>query len=244
MRDEECTLDQARHFGLTIAQPASGYRFSLDALLLSDFAAPATTARIADLGTGCGIIPLILCRRFPETTAVGIESNAEVAALAQANILRNGLADRVSIISGDISDSTSLFPVSSFDGVTCNPPFRKPGSGKISPKSGRDTARHESTAGIADFLAASKFLVKPPGRIWFVYLADRLAEFNHRAVELKLSLLRLRMVHGSVDAPAKIFLAELAKSRRGSTAVLPPLIIREDNGAYTPEARRILGEDF
>lgn len=243
MRSKELTLDQARRFDLTIAQPASGYRFSLDALLLSDFSAPADSARITDLGTGCGIIPLVLCRRFPEATAVGIESNPEMAALAQANCLRNGLEDRISIVAGDITNATSLFPVSSFDGVTCNPPFRKPGSGRISPTTGRDTARHESTAGLADFLAAAKFLVKPAGRIWFVYLADRLTEFTHRAVELKLSLLRLRMVHGSADAPAKIFLAELAKSQRGSTSVLPPLIIRDLDSAYTPEARRIMGEE-
>jgi tRNA1Val (adenine37-N6)-methyltransferase len=242
VRNEEITLDEARRFDLTIAQPASGYRFSLDALLLSDFAAPARAARIVDLGTGCGIIPLILCRRFPEATAVGIENNSQMAALAQANTRRNGLADRIIIVAGDITGAKALFPVSSFDGVICNPPFRTPGSGRISPKSGRDTARHESTASIADFLAAAKFLVKPEGRIWFVYLADRLTEFSHRAVELKLSLLRLRMVHGSAAAPAKMFLAELAKSRRGSTAVLPPLIIRGEDGTYTPEIMNILGE--
>lgn len=242
-RDEEFTLDHARRYGLQIAQPRHGYRFSLDALLLADFAAPAGNGRIVDLGTGCGVIPLILCRRFPAASAVGMESNPEMASLAEANVQRNGLAERIKIVSDDITHAASLFLVSSFDGVTCNPPFRTPGSGRISPTAGRDMARHESTAGIADFLAAAKFLVKPGGRIWFVYLADRLAEFTHRAVELKLSLVRLRMVHGSAAAPAKIFLAELAKSRRGSTTVCAPLIIRGDDGAYSPEARHLLGED-
>jgi tRNA1Val (adenine37-N6)-methyltransferase len=240
---EGITLDDVRRFDLSIAQPRHGYRFSLDALLLADFATPAGTGRFADLGTGCGVIPLILCRRFPDASAVGLESNPDMASLAEANARRNGLAERFMVVADDISHATTLFPVSSFDGVTCNPPFRTPGSGRISPKTGRDTARHESTAGIADFLAAAKFLVKPAGRIWFVYLADRLAEFTHRAVELKLSLVRVRMVHGSVAAPAKIFLAELAKSRRGSTTVLAPLIIRGEDGAYSPEALQILGED-
>jgi tRNA1(Val) A37 N6-methylase TrmN6 len=239
---EEITLDDVRRFDLTIAQPRRGYRFSLDALLLADFAATTGTNRFADLGTGCGVIPLILCRRFPDASAVGLESNPDMASLAEANVQRNGLAGRIKVIAHDISHAASLFPVSSFDGVTCNPPFRTPGSGRISPKSGRDTARHESTAGITDFLAAAKFLVKPGGRIWFVYLADRLAEFIQRAVELNLSLLRLRLVHGSLEAPAKIFLAELAKSRRGSTTVCAPLIIRGKDGAYSPEAQQILGE--
>jgi len=244
MKPNEVTQDLVKRFGLIVAQPLNGYRSSLDALLLAEFAAPTDTARVADLGTGCGIIPLILCRRFPNSTAVGIESNIKMASLAESNTNQNDLAQRLTIVSGDITDSKSHFTVSSFDGVTCNPPFRTYKSGRVSPKAGRDTARHESTADITDFLAAAKFLVKPTGRIWFVYLADRLGEFTHRAVELKLALLRLRMVHDSITAPAKIFLAELAKSSKGSTSVLPPLIVRGEDGAYTPETRQILGEDI
>ena len=243
MKPEEVTLDQARRYGLDIAQPRHGYRFSLDALLLSDFSEPADNARIIDLGTGCGIIPLVLCRRFPAATAVGIERNTEMAALAEANTRRNSLADRITIVTGDINDSKTLFPVSSFDGVTCNPPFRSAKTGRVSPKSGRDSARHETSAGLADFLAAAKFLVKPSGRICFVYHPDRLAEFIHCATTLNLALLRLRLVHGTATAPATIFLAELAKGRKGATSVLPPLVIYGADEAYTPEARLILGED-
>jgi len=241
---EETTLDRVQRFGLTIAQPRHGYRFSLDALLLADFASPPEAARITDLGTGCGIIPLILCRRFPGLTAVAVESNPAMSALAVANAKRNGLAERMTVIGGDISTAQTLYPVSDFDGITCNPPFRTPASGRISPTTGRDTARHESTAGVGDFLAVAKYLVKPGGRIWFVYLAERLPVFIQKAMELKLSLLRLRMVHGNVTAPAKIFLTELAKSSRGTTVTLPPLIIRDQNGTYTPEALSILGEEL
>jgi tRNA1Val (adenine37-N6)-methyltransferase len=166
-----------------------------------------------------------------------------MSGLARKNVLCNGLADRVEIVSHDILDAKKLFPVSSFDVVTANPPFRTPESGRISPKAGRDTARHESTAGIAGFLSTAKYLVKPAGRIWFIYHPDRLAEFIHQAATLNLSLLRLRMVHGAITSPARIFLAELAKSRKGATAVLPPLVIHDEDGSYTPEARLILGED-
>jgi tRNA1Val (adenine37-N6)-methyltransferase len=218
----------------------NGYRFSLDALLLADFVTCSDSARIMDLGTGSGIIPLILCRRFAAATAVGIDNNEPMAELARKNALRNGLSYRVEIISRDILDVKKLFPVSSFDGVTVNPPFRTPESGRISPRAGRDTARHESTAGIAVFLSTAKYLVNPAGRIWFIYHPDRLAEFIHQAAALKLSLLRLRMVHGAITSPARIFLAELAKASKGATVVLPPLVIRGENGSYTPEARLIL----
>jgi tRNA1Val (adenine37-N6)-methyltransferase len=89
-------------------------------------------------------------------------------------------------------------------------------------------------------LTAAKYLVKPSGRIWFIYHTDRLAEFVSRAGEQKLALLRLRIVHGRSDAPAKIFMAELAKGRKGQTVVMPPLIIYSANGDYTPEAGSIL----
>ncbi|NVN91580.1 MAG: methyltransferase [Desulfuromonadales bacterium] len=237
------SLDTVRRFGLSISQPLNGYRFSLDSLLLADFVACSDTARLADLGTGSGIIPLILCRRFASATAVGLESNVAMADLARENACRNGLMDRIEILPCDILDTKRHFPVSSFDGVTANPPFRTPHSGRTSPRAGRDTARHESTAGIADFLDTAKYLVKPTGRIWFIHHPDRLAEFIHQAATLKLSLLKLRMVHGTISSPARIFLAELAKARKGATTVLPPLITHGEDGAYTREARLILGED-
>lgn len=236
------TSDGVRRYGLQVLQPVEGYRFSLDALLLADFVRTADDSRIIDLGTGCGIIPLILCRRFPGASVAGIDSNSALAGLAQKNIQCNGLADRIDIIIEDVNSIRALFPVSSFDGVVANPPFRVPDSGRLSPKAGRDTARHESTAGMAEFLAAAKYLVKPSGRIWFIYHPDRLVDFIRHAGEQKLAVLRLQMVHGRSDAPAKMFLAELAKGRKGTTAILPPLIVYDLKGDYTDEARLILGQ--
>lgn len=241
---KEITLDSLRRFNLTIAQPRHGYRFSLDPLLLADFVSCVNDARIADLGTGSGIIPLILCRRFSAATAIGFDSNEAMAELAGENARRNGLEKRIEFFPNDILDIRQLFPVSTFDVVTANPPFRAPRSGRTSPRTGRDTARHESTTGIAGFLEAAKYLVKPSGRIWFIFHPDRLTEFIRQAVDLKLSLLRLRMVHGNATSPCRMFMSELAKARKGSTTVLPPLIIRDGNGDYTPEARLILGEDI
>ncbi len=196
---------------------------------------------MADLGTGCGIIPLLLARTRADVSCVAVESNPEMAALAGENARINRLEERIEVICDDILNHRSRFPDSSFDVVLSNPPFRTPHSGRISPHAGRDAARHETSAGLADFLAAAKYLVKPSGRICFVYLPSRLAELISCARDMKLAVLRLRMVHGNEHAIAKIFLVELAKGRRGELKVEPPLFVRDASGNYTAEAAAILG---
>jgi tRNA1Val (adenine37-N6)-methyltransferase len=240
VNDETTTLDEVRRFGLYIRQPAKGYRFSLDALLLESFVShPAQ--KVIDLGTGCGVISLVLAMRLPESSIVAVEKNPVMAELAGSNVRTNGLSGRVTVLEEDVLNLRKRFPVSSFDLVVSNPPFRSPHSGKTSPFAGRDAARHETTAGLADFLSAAKYLVKPGGRVCFIYHPSRLAEFIHCVTEMKLVLLRLRMVHGTVGAGAKIFLAELAKGRRGDVSVEAPLIVYDAAGEYTAEVVRIMG---
>lgn len=238
-RDNE-TIDELRTYGLRIIQPRDGYRFSLDPLLLCDFAAVRAGERVIDLGSGCGVIPLVLARQVGDASVIGVESRTEMAVLSARNAELNGLQERVEILCDDVLSLRQRFPVSSFDLVVANPPYRKQGSGKISPKAGRDAARHETTAGLADFLAAAKYLVKPGGRICFIYPPSRLAEFIRCAADLKLAVLRLRMVHGTGQSVAKMFLVELAKGRRGDVTVEPPLIVYDGSGEYTTEAAAIL----
>jgi tRNA1Val (adenine37-N6)-methyltransferase len=235
------TRDNLKLHGLQLFQPRQGYRFSLDALLLADFVRLPARAVVADLGTGCGVIPLVLARRSPDASFVAIENNPDMAVLAGENVQANGLDGRIEIVVDDILNVRPRFPVSSFDAVVSNPPFRSPHSGKTSPHAGRDTARHESTAGLADFLAAAKYLVKPAGRIFFIYPPSRLTEFIRCAGELKLAMLRLRMIHGTAQAVAKMFLVELAKGSRGDVTVEPPLIVHDQLGGYSGEVARILG---
>jgi len=229
-----------RH-GLDVRQPERGYRFSLDALLLADFARIPEGAAVADLGTGCGIIPLVLARTSAAVSCVAVESNPEMAALAVENARVNRLDERIEVICDDILNHRSRFPDSTFDVVLSNPPFRTPHSGRISPHAGRDAARHETSAGLADFVAAAKYLIKPSGRICFVYLPSRLAELISCARDMKLAVLRLRMVHGNEQSAAKIFLVELAKGRKGTLTVEPPLFVRDASGNYKAEAAAILG---
>ena len=236
---KELTLDEVRRFGLRIAQPVNGYRYSLDAFLLAQFCAEVKPeGRIIDLGAGCGIIALVLARVNPAALVVAVENNPEMAALAERNVQHNDLAGRVSVHAEDVINLRNCYPHSTFDLVVSNPPFRTAASGKVSPRAGRESARHESTAGLADFLTAAKYLVKPAGRICFIQLPSRLPEFMALAAQMKLSVLRVRMVHSKPESPATMFMAELAKGRRCAPIVESPLFVRDMNGEYTAEVWR------
>jgi tRNA1Val (adenine37-N6)-methyltransferase len=190
---------------------------------------------VIDLGAGCGIISLVLARLNPGASVVAVENNQEMAALVERNICHNNLSDRVSAHAADVINFKKTYPASSYDLVVSNPPFRAAGSGKVSPKAGRDSARHETTARLADFIVAAKYLVKPTGRICFIQLPERLPEFMALAAELKLSVLRLRMIHGNAELPATMFMAELAKGRLSTPVIEPPLFVRDMYGEYTDE---------
>jgi tRNA1Val (adenine37-N6)-methyltransferase len=236
---EKETLDDLKGYRLRIIQPRHGYRFSVDPLLLADFVRMSGGERVIDLGTGCGIIPLLLARRDPTVTATGAEFQPEMAGIAARNVDLNGLTDRIQVVPEDILELRRRYPVSSFDVVTSNPPYRRPGTGKVSPRAGRDGARHETTATLADFLAAAKYLVHESGRICFIYHTCRLAELITEAARQKLAVLRLRMVHGNSTAPARMFLVELGKGRVGELQVEPPLMVRGEDGGYSAEKLRI-----
>uniref|UniRef100_A0A831XEV6 tRNA1(Val) (Adenine(37)-N6)-methyltransferase n=1 Tax=Geobacter metallireducens TaxID=28232 RepID=A0A831XEV6_GEOME len=242
MRREE-TVDELKRYGLRIIQERDGYRFSLDPLLLCAFASPGEGVRVIDLGTGSAIIPLVLARQTEQATFVGVELQDGMAELAERNVRLNGLAERVAILREDVLGLRKRFAVSSFDLVLSNPPYRRRGTGKISPKRGRDEARHESTATLADFLAAAKYLVKPAGRICFIYHPARLPELFAEAHLQKLAPMRLRLVHGTADAEARMALVEFAKGRRADLKVLPPLIVRTEGFDYTAEVAEILGSE-
>ncbi len=236
--DEE-TLDELQACGLKIIQPRHGYRFSLDPLLLCDFAGIRNGEKAVDLGTGCGVIPLVLAGRSDYTQITGIELQEGMAELAERNVSINGFSDRITIIHGDVKAIREHYPAASFDLVVSNPPYRKRGTGRISPKPGRDDARHESTASLADFLAAAKNLVRLTGRICFIYHPSRLGEFLAEAAAIKLSPLRLRMVHGSAASNARMFLVEMVKGRKGELKILPPLFVYGEDGEYSGEMKRI-----
>lgn len=237
----DLTRDELRRFGLTLLQPRKGYRFTLDPLLLCDFSGAEKEAVVADLGAGSGIMALVLARMAGEAQVVAFEQDAEAVRLAGENVRLNDLVDRVTVLHEDVLQVRRHLQVSCCDLVVSNPPYRKQGRGRLNPHPGRLAARHETTAGLADFLAAAKYLVKPGGRICMVYHPDRLVEFMAELERQKLAVVKLRMVHGTAGAEAKVFLAEVAKGRRQvHLKILPPLIVRNNGEQYTDEVQRIL----
>lgn len=238
-RDE--TVDLLQGHDLRVIQPREGYRFSLDPVILCDFARP-TGGRIVDLGCGCGIIPLLVARRAPEGRITGVELQPEMADLARRNAALNGLCGRIDVVEGDILHLGERLPANGFDLVLANPPYRRRGEGRISPRAGRDLARHESSATLEDFLMAARRLVTPGGRICFIHHPERLAELLGLARDARLTPRRLRLVHGDATAAARMFMVELMKGSRGSLAVLPPLLVYDGAGGYTEEMLRIYGD--
>ncbi len=237
----DLTCDELKRFNLKLLQPRDGYRFTLDPLLLCDFSGAEREKHIVDLGTGSGVMALILARMLPDAEVTGFEMESAAAGLAAENISLNALDGRVTVVHDDVLHVRRHLPVSSCDLVVSNPPYRKQGRGRLNPHPDRLVARHETTAGLADFLAAAKYLVKPAGRICMVYHSSRLPEFMVEAEAQKLAVTRLRLVHGLPDAEAKVFLVELAKGRKNvSLEVMPPLFVRVNGENYTDEVRKIL----
>jgi tRNA1Val (adenine37-N6)-methyltransferase len=224
--DSAETVDELKAFDLRIIQKRRGYRFSVDPLLLCDFCMLPEGGHIADLGTGCGVIPLVLARRDETASLVGVEFQPELVELAERNAALNGLAERVRVIHDDILHLRGRLPPSSFDLVTANPPYRVPGTGRVSPTPGRDAARHETTAKLEDFLDVGKYLVKKEGAICLIHHISRLADSFVAMERLKLAPLRLRFVHGTPGTEARMFLVEAVKGRKGELKVLPPLAAR------------------
>lgn len=214
---------------LRLRQPSKGYRYSLDPFLLSGFV--DRTAKVAvDLGTGSGILPILLCSRFPALSMTGLELQPELAELARCNVVDNGLAGQVRILDGDVRNCCSLFPPQSVDLVVSNPPYRPPGSGRVAPDRQRAAARHEQAGGLREFVAAAAYLLGSGGRFCLIHLAERLAEL---LAELRLARLepkRLRLVHSRPADEARLVLVEARRDGRSGVRVEAPLYVYDGEG--------------
>lgn len=235
----EETIDPILRGLVRVIQPRRGYRFSLDAVLLADFARGRRARHAVDLGTGSGVVALLLVAQGAATRVTGVEIQGGLADRARRNAALNDLTDRVQIVEGDLC-KPALLPADAFDLVVSNPPFRPVARGRVSGDEERALARHEITLRLADVVSAAKRLLRSGGRACFVYPATRLAEVCAALWDTGLRPTRVRLVHPRQDAPAERCLVEARKSDRGELDVLPPLVVHEAGGGYTPELRKIL----
>ncbi len=222
------SMDEFMDGRLKLIQSKTGYRFSIDAILLSQFVTIKRGDRIVDLGTGCGIIPLILLLTRPVGKTFGLEIQKDLADQAARNTVLNGYENRMGVILGDIKHPP--FAPSSADVVTCNPPYRPKNSGRINPDQQRAIARHEMLASLDDILNAASRMLRAKGRLAMIYPAVRLVEVLVRMRGFNLEPKRIRVVYPGMESEAKLALIEASLGGRRGLKVLPPLF---DQGEFS-----------
>ncbi len=230
------------HGRLKILQKAEGYRFSIDAVILGHHIPLGDMDMGVDLGTGCGIIPLILAHRNSSARLYGIEIQKDLADLAARNVRLNHMEHRITIVHGDMRDFRSYLEPGVVDVVFSNPPYRKMLSGRINPDSERAVARHEIKGTLSDVVSVAEKLLRPSGRLWVIYPAERIGDLLAQMRACRLEPKRLRLVHSRPDSDAELVLAEGRKQGKAGLKVVPPLIVHKEDGGYTDELKEMIGE--
>jgi tRNA1Val (adenine37-N6)-methyltransferase len=229
--------------GLKIIQSSSTPCFSVDAVLLADFVRPKESAVVIDLGTGTGVIPLLLSRKIPHSRLAGIELIEQMQNQAKRSVDLNGLAGRIEIIQGDLRNAENFFGKAVADIVVANPPYYKVGEGRVNLDADFAAARSEQNCELTDIIAAAAVLLKPQGRFYLVHRAERLEEIMVKLPVYKMNPERLRTVQPYIDKDANLVLLEARKNGRGKLRIMPPLVVYASRGRYTKEMREIYGRE-
>ena len=236
------TVERLNIGDLQLLQPRQGYRFGLDAILLANFIQAKPKQRLIDLGTGSGIIPLLVSVLTPVREIVGFELQERLMHLACRNVSLNGLDERIRIMQGNLKEVSSYFRAGEFDLLCSNPPYRKLGNGRINPGTEQAIARHEVACELDDLLRAAKFLLKPGGKLFLIYLPERLGELLTALQRYRLEAKRIRCIHSAKQTPASLVLVEAQRDASSGLIVLPPLFLYRRENVYSSEAKKILHE--
>jgi tRNA1Val (adenine37-N6)-methyltransferase len=235
--EPEETFDTLFDGRLKIRQKKEGYRFSIDALLLSHFAEPRPKDRVIDLGTGCGVIPLILIFRRKAEAVIGVEVQPSLAELARQNVSLNRFSSKIEIWERDFKDLAGERGI--FDCVLCNPPYRRMGSGRVNPQEEKALARHEINATLEDVLRAAHHLLKNKGRFCSIYPASRTADLFQGLRRFHLEPKRVQFVHSRSQEDARLVLMEALKEGKTQIKVLSPFILYDSQNQYTVQGREL-----
>ncbi len=234
-------LDELHRNGYYIIQNAEKFCFGMDAVLLSGFAAVKKGERALDLGTGTGIIPILLEAKTDGEHFTGLEIQQESADMAARSVAYNHLEAKIDIITGDIKDASKRFGASSFDVITTNPPYMIGNHGQSSDNQAKAIARHEVLCTLDDILRESVKLLKPKGRFYMVHRPFRLAEIMSKMVSYGLEPKRMKLVYPFVDKEPNMVLIEGLKGGNSRLTVEKPLIVYKEQGVYTDEIYDIYG---
>ncbi len=244
MSDTDETLDAIGTAGVQVYQRRSGYRFTLDAVLLAHFAATEGAeagAPLLELGAGSGVVSLLLVKQFALGPVDALELQPEVHARLVRAVTLNGCEGRVRPLLGDLREARKLLPAGGWAHVVSNPPFRPAHTGRSSPNEERAISKQEWTCDAPSVVAAARHALGPGGRVSLVYPAARVAELLGLLLEARLHPSVLRLVHARVDEPATRFLVHAVRDRARELVVKPPLIVHgEGPGGYSPEVAALM----
>ena len=238
---EDERIDDLQRNGYRIIQKKKGFCFGMDAVLLSGFAQVKEGEMAVDLGTGTGIIPILLEAKTKGRHFTGLEIQEEVAEMANRSVRLNHLEDRVDIVRGDIKEASRLFGKASFDVVTSNPPYMNDNHGLKNPDLPKAIARHEVFCTLDDVCQEASLLLKTGGRFYMVHRPHRLAEIITALKNYKLEPKRMKLVHPFIDKDANMVLIEAVRGGKSMMKVEAPIIVYQKPGVYTQEIYDIYG---
>ena len=234
-------LDDLERNGFKIIQDPNKFCFGMDAVLLSGFAQVRKNETAVDLGTGTGIIPILLKAKTEGKHFTGLEIQEESADMARRSVGYNGLDKDIDIVTGDIKEASGLFPLSSFDVVTCNPPYMTDCHGLKNPEEPKAIARHEILCTLEDVVREAGRLVRPGGRFYMVHRPFRLVEIFDVMTRYKLEPKRMKLVYPFINKEPNMVLIEAVRGGRSRLKVEAPLIVYKAPGVYTDEIYDIYG---
>lgn len=234
-------IDDLQRCGYRIIQNKDGFCFGMDAVLLSGFAQVKQGEAALDMGTGTGIIPILLEAKTEGRHFTGLEIQKTSADMARRSVQLNDLTHKISIVEGDIKEAVSIFGRASFDVVTSNPPYMTGSHGIVNPNLPKAIARHEVLCTLEDVISQAAALLRENGRFYMVHRPFRLAEIMSLMVSYKLEPKRMRLVYPFVDKEPNMVLIEGLKGGRSRITVEKPLIVYREQGVYTDEIYEVYG---
>lgn len=232
-------IDDLQFKGLKIIQNSQKFCFGTDAVLLSHFAGIKKGDRVVDLGTGTGIIPILLAGRMADASIHGVEIQPDMVEMAMRSVKLNNLDSRIEIIHGDIKEAPVMLGKGQYTLVVSNPPYKKTGSGIINPHDAKAIARHEILCTLEDILSVAAKLLVIGGRFAMIHQTDRLMDILMGMREQRLEPKRIRLIHPQLNKAPNLVLIEATLHGKPHLQWLPPLFIYNENGLYTNELLEI-----
>lgn len=233
-------IDDLEFKGLKIIQNKNGFCFGIDSVILSDFAKNVKpNSNIMDLGTGTGILPILLSAKTKAKKIWGIEIQEDVANMAKRSVLLNKLEDKIEIINENILNLESKFEKNSIDVIVTNPPYKKKGTGVINEKESKLISRHEITASLEDFIEISSKLLKDKGEIFMVHRPERLVDILYLMRNKKIEPKNIRFVYANKESEPKLILVRGVKNAKEFLKVEKNLYIYNEDGNYSDDILKI-----